>query len=79
MDGSTTTDGIFVEQKSAVKSFDVARSVAGINSIGSFSQGNSSNVLTLTSPHTFANGETVRITSDTVRFLMDLKQIQYIL
>ena len=65
MDGSTTTDGIFVEQKSALKSFNVERSVAGINSIGGFSQGNSSNVLTLTSPHTLANGETVRVTSDT--------------
>ena len=40
------------------KKFVVGRSNAGINSI-------SSNTLTLTTPHTLSNGETIRITSNT--------------
>jgi len=39
------------------KSYTVGRSLAGINSI-------SSDTLTLTSSHTFANGETIRVISD---------------
>ena len=65
MDGSRTTDGITVAESSAVKSFQVKRSNVGVNSIGGFSQGNTINVITLTSPHNFSNGETIRITSDT--------------
>jgi len=50
MPGSTTA--------TSQKEFNVGRSVAGINSI-------SSNVLTLTSAHTFINGETIRVISNT--------------
>ena len=45
-------------QTSGEKSFNVNRSAAGINSI-------TSNLITLTANHTFENGETVRIISDT--------------
>jgi len=65
MDGSKTTDGISVAESTSIKSFDVQRSVSGINSIGRFSIGSVDSVISLTSPHTFANGETIRITSDT--------------
>jgi len=54
-------------QTSSEKKFFVSRSSAGINSIGSYSVGGSANVLTLTSAHTFENGETVRIISDNGR------------
>jgi len=51
-------------QTSSEKSFNVARSVTGINSIGSFSAGGTANVITLTSAHTFINGETIRVLSE---------------
>jgi hypothetical protein len=44
-------------QTSSEKSFNVGRSTVGINSI-------ISNTLTLTSPHTFQNGESIRILSE---------------
>ncbi len=47
-------------QASGEKSFKVNRSSAGINSI-------TSNTVTLTAPHTFANGETVRVISSNGR------------
>jgi hypothetical protein len=45
-------------QTSSEKIFTVNRSTTGINSI-------TSNTFTLTAPHTFANGESIRILSDT--------------
>jgi hypothetical protein len=45
-------------QTSSEKIFTVNRSTAGINSI-------TNNTFTLTAPHTFANGESIRILSDT--------------
>jgi hypothetical protein len=45
-------------QTSSEKIFNVNRSTTGINSI-------TSNTFTLTAPHTFANGESIRILSDT--------------
>jgi len=50
---------------SAEKSFNVKRSAVGINSIGSYSEGGNSNVITFTKAHNFINGETIRILSDT--------------
>jgi hypothetical protein len=44
-------------QTSSEKSFNVGRSGVGINSI-------TSNTLTLTSPHSFINGETIRVLSE---------------
>ena len=52
-------------QTSSEKIFTVDRSAAGINSIGSFSSGGTSNVITLTEEHTFLEGESVRVLSDT--------------
>jgi len=49
---------------SAEKVFDVKRSSAGINSIGSASISNLANVITLTRTHNFVTGESVRIVSD---------------
>ena len=51
-------------QSSAEKVFSVNRSATGINSIGSFSAGGADNVITLTANHTFLEGETVRVISD---------------
>jgi hypothetical protein len=51
-------------QTSSEKSFTVNRSVAGINSIGTYSAGGTANVITFTQAHTFLEGETVRILSD---------------
>jgi hypothetical protein len=51
-------------QTSSEKSFLVNRNFVGINSIGPYSLGASPNVITLTQPHTFENGESVRILSD---------------
>jgi hypothetical protein len=45
-------------QTSSEKIFTVNKSIAGINSI-------TNNTFTLTAPHTFANGESIRILSDT--------------
>jgi hypothetical protein len=52
-------------QSSAEKVFTVNRSATGINSIGTFSAGGADNVITLTADHTFLEGETVRVISDT--------------
>jgi hypothetical protein len=52
-------------QASSEKTFQVSRSSVGVNSIGTYSIGGFSNVITLTSPHTFENGESVRVLSDT--------------
>ncbi|ADO97372.1 tail fiber protein [Synechococcus phage S-SM2] len=52
-------------QSSAEKVFAVNRSATGINSIGTFSAGGADNVITLTADHTFLEGETVRVISDT--------------
>ena len=49
---------------SSEKSFNVNRSVTGINSIGTYSIGGVSNTFTLTEPHTFSTGETIRIISE---------------
>ena len=51
-------------QSSSEKSFNVNRSAAGINSIGTFSSGGTSNVLTFTQSHTLLEGESIRILSD---------------
>ena len=64
MDGTTNTQGQELLQSTAEKSFNVRR-VAGINSIGSDSDGGAENVITLESPHNFIEGESVRILSDT--------------
>ena len=52
-------------QTSYEKSFAVGVSSVGINSIGAYSIGGAANVITLTAPHTFQNGESVRVFSDT--------------
>lgn len=52
-------------QSSSEKSFTVNRSQTGINSIGQYSKNGAANVVTLTQPHTFINGESIRIISDT--------------
>ena len=57
-------DGVFVNQSTSEKSFNVKRR-SGINSIGNNSDGNQSNVITLENAHNFINGETVRIIGDT--------------
>ena len=51
-------------ESSAEKVFDVKR-IAGVNSIGAFSDGSNANVITLTGAHNFINGESVRVLSDT--------------
>jgi len=51
-------------QTSSEKSFEVSRSVIGINSIGQYSTSAQANVITLQQAHTFENGETVRVISD---------------
>ena len=51
-------------QSSAEKVFTVNRSATGINSIGTFSSGGVSKVITMTDNHTFRNGESVRVISD---------------
>ena len=50
---------------SAEKVFDVKRSSAGINSIGSASISGTANVISLTRTHNFITGESVRVISDT--------------
>ena len=64
MDGTTTTDGVALQESTSEKSFNVNR-VAGINSIGSNSIGGVANVITLESAHNFINGESVRVIGDT--------------
>jgi len=51
-------------QKSSEKSFNVERSVTGINSIGVYSEGGVSNEITLVSIHDFLDGESVRVISE---------------
>ena len=65
MDGSTSTDGHTVAESSSEKSFNVRRSAAGINSVGTNSDGNTGNVITLEGAHNFINGETVRVIGET--------------
>ena len=48
-------------QFSMEKDYTVKQSVAGINSIGTLSQGGNENVITLTAAHTFLNGESIRV------------------
>ena len=55
---------VFVAQSSAEKLFTVKQSLAGINSIGSYSAGGSENVITFTAPHNFIEGESIRIISN---------------
>ena len=65
MEGSTSTDGHVVAESTSEKSFNVRRSAAGINSVGTNSDGNTGNVITLEGAHNFINGETVRVIGDT--------------
>ena len=58
-------DNTTTPTKSSEKSYTVRRSVAGINSIGSFSDGGTANVITLTEAHRFLNGESVRVIGET--------------
>ena len=58
-------DNTATPTKSSEKSYTVRRSVAGINSIGSFSDGGTANVITLTEAHRFLNGESVRVIGET--------------
>ena len=58
-------DNTAAPTKSSEKSYTVRRSVAGINSIGSFSDGGTANVITLTEAHRFLNGESVRVIGET--------------
>ena len=62
MDGTTTTDGISLQESTSEKSFNVNR-VAGINSIGANSLGGIPKVITLETAHNFINGESVRVIS----------------
>jgi hypothetical protein len=65
MDGTNSPfDGLFVQESTSEKSFNVKRR-AGINSIGSNSDGNKDNTITLESAHNFINGETVRVIGET--------------
>ena len=50
---------------SGEKSFKVRRSITGINSIGTYSDGSGANVITFTADHKFINGESVRVISST--------------
>ena len=52
-------------QSSSEKSFTVGRSVSGINSIGTFSDGGEDGVITLSEPHTLSTGESIRIYGST--------------
>ena len=64
MDGSTSTDGVLVEESTSEKSFNVKR-ISGINSIGSNSDGSVKYTITLDGAHNFINGETVRVIGET--------------
>jgi hypothetical protein len=65
MDGYRSTDGVVLDQSSKEKVYNVKRSAAGINSISTFSDGGTANVITLTSPHGLREGESIRVISDT--------------
>ena len=56
---------LIIQRSSAEKVFDVKRSSAGINSIGSASISGNENVITLTRTHNLITGESVRVISDT--------------
>jgi hypothetical protein len=58
-------DNTTAPTKSSEKVFTVNRSAAGINSIGTYSDGGNERVITLTEAHRFLNGESVRVISDT--------------
>ena len=58
-------DNTAAPNKSSEKSYTVRRSVSGINSIGTFSDGGTANVITLTEAHRFLNGESVRVIGET--------------
>ena len=64
MQGYKATSGEDLTQLSSEKIFTVKQSATGINSIGSNSQGGNDKVITLTAPHSFINGESVRVISD---------------
>ena len=64
MDGSTSTDGVVVEESTSEKSFNVKR-ISGINSIVSNSDGSVKYTITLDGAHNFINGETVRVIGET--------------
>ena len=64
---------------SGEKLFTVNRSVAGINSVGTYSAGGTSNVITFTGAHSFLNGESIRILSDDGHLPEALHLILYIL
>ena len=67
--GSVTEYGARIvmpnSQSSSEKIFTVNRGVTGINSIGVFSAGGAANVISLTADHSFLDGESVRVISDT--------------
>lgn len=58
-------DNSAIPTKSSEKSYNVNRSLVGINSIGSYSDGGNANVITLTEAHRFINGESIRVIGDT--------------
>ena len=64
MDGWRATSGEDLTQVTAEKIFTVKQSATGINSIGSNSAGGNDKVITFTEPHTFINGESVRVISN---------------
>ena len=64
MEGSRDVNGTEYLQSTSEKSFNVNR-VSGINSIGSNSDGQNANVITLERAHNFINGETVRVIGET--------------
>ena len=65
MDGYKATSGEDLTQVSAEKIFTVQQSATGINSIGENSDGGNDNVITFTAPHSFINGESIRVIGDT--------------
>ena len=64
MDGWKATSGEDLTQSTAEKIFTVKQSATGINSIGSNSAGGNDKVITFTAPHSFINGESIRIISN---------------
>ena len=64
MDGWKATSGEDLTQVTSEKIFTVKQSPTGINSIGANSAGGNDKVITFTAPHTFINGESVRVISN---------------
>ena len=58
-------DNTSAPSKSAEKEYTVKRSIAGINSIGTYSDGGNANVITFTEAHRFINGESIRVFGET--------------